>query len=97
MEESLAILGRRKECVTDESFVHQVRLQLISREIETVRHPTMPPHFYFKALQARLDGVKSTISPELLEYGEYLAVNQPNLPMINLLEYYLSDTCTSLN
>ncbi|KAK8115246.1 hypothetical protein PG999_007315 [Apiospora kogelbergensis] len=65
MEESLTILGHQKESLIDESFVHQVRLQLISNEMETVRHSTVPPHFYLRALQAKLDGVKKAISPEI--------------------------------
>ncbi|KAK7954333.1 cystein rich protein [Apiospora saccharicola] len=82
MVETLTILSRRKEYVTDESFVHQIRLQLISREIETDRHPTMPPYFYFKVLQAKLDGVKCSISPELLEDAI-----SPDTPTTQRVEY----------
>ena len=76
MEESLRILSHGNQTPSDESFVHQIRLQLISSEIETLRHSTVPPHFYLRALQEKLDRVKKAISPELQEDSE-LALPQP--------------------
>lgn len=97
MEESLTILGHQKESLIDESFVHQVRLQLISNEMETVRHSTVPPHFYLRALQAKLDGVKKAISPEIQKDSELPSLNYLQIPLIDLLEHSFLDTYTSPN
>jgi hypothetical protein len=97
MEESLSILAHRKECPTDEQFVHQVRLQLISREMETLRQPSVPPQFYFKALQAKIDDVKGAISPEFKNDGELLVLIRllAHVSMTDLLEYSFLGTYTS--
>ncbi|KAK8079301.1 hypothetical protein PG994_003108 [Apiospora phragmitis] len=77
MEEGLTVLHRSKECVTDESFVHQIRLQLLSREVGNVLRQTAPPHFYLKAFQSKLDGAKSTISQSLQSDGASIPCNNP--------------------
>ncbi|KAK3320577.1 hypothetical protein B0T19DRAFT_429931 [Cercophora scortea] len=87
MDESLDLLSRGTECPTDESFAHQVRLQLLSREVETARSLTMPSYFYFKAVQAKLDGIKAAISPHLQDdtilrnaiYFTQLSILEPGL------------------
>jgi hypothetical protein len=70
MEETLAILSRGTECPTDESFAHQIRLQLLSREVESTKAMAMPPYFYLKAIQAKLDAIKSSIPPHLQNDGQ---------------------------
>jgi hypothetical protein len=70
MEENLAILSRGTECPTDESFAHQIRLQLLSREVESARSLAMPPYFYLKAIQAKLDVIKSSIPTHLQIDGQ---------------------------
>ncbi|KAK3683405.1 hypothetical protein B0T22DRAFT_467862 [Podospora appendiculata] len=87
MDESLDLLSRGTECPTDESFAHQVRLQLLAREVETARSLTMPSYFYFKAVQAKLDGIKAAISPHLQDdailrnaiYFTQLSILEPGL------------------
>lgn len=71
MEETLAILGRGTDCPTDESFAHQIRLQFLSREVESARSLAMPLYFYLKAMQAKLDVIKSTIPPHLQNDGQF--------------------------
>ena len=72
MDECLNVLSQNKGYQHDEQFVHQVRLQLIAGEIETAKGvTTVPPAFYLKALQLRVEGVKANISPQLQTDGEF--------------------------
>ena len=72
MGECLDVLSQNKGCRYDEQFAHQVRLQLIAGEIETARDvTTVPPAFYLKALQLRVEDVKANISPQLQTDGEF--------------------------
>jgi hypothetical protein len=70
MEECLRLLSESRECPSDESFSHQVRLQLIVREIESTKGTRIPLPFYIKALRSKLDDIKSSISLQLQQDGE---------------------------
>ncbi|CAM1508658.1 Fc.00g055060.m01.CDS01 [Cosmosporella sp. VM-42] len=101
MEECLDFLSQNGESLSDEIFVHQVRLQRIAVEVETVRNTTTaPPAFYINALQVKLDQAKSYISPQLLQDGALnaavystelsisgLALSKHHAPIIERLEY----------
>ncbi|KAF2084027.1 hypothetical protein K490DRAFT_50133, partial [Saccharata proteae CBS 121410] len=65
MNESLVLLSQSTDSPSDELFAYQVRLQVIEREFEFTKATTMPPVFYFKALQTKLEEVKATLPPHL--------------------------------
>lgn len=66
MDDCIKALLQSKESPYDEMFVHQVRLQRIVGEVETVREETKaPPDFYLKFLQQKVDEVKASVPPRL--------------------------------
>jgi hypothetical protein len=72
MDNCLELLVESKECPSDEVFIHQVRLQLISREVENAKGtPAVPTAFILQALQSRLDVVKASVSREIQQDGEF--------------------------
>lgn len=73
MDECLQLLIQARECPFDESFAHQVKLQLIWREYENVNFSSVPPAFCLKTLYSKLNEVKSSMSPQLQENGESIA------------------------
>ena len=73
MEECLDVLSRSTESPYDEMFAHQVRLQRIAGEVESVRSTTTSPTaFYLTALQNKVNEVKAQISPHLQQEGEFM-------------------------
>ncbi|KAK8062662.1 hypothetical protein PG997_014759 [Apiospora hydei] len=94
MEESLVVLDHSKECATDESFVHQIRLQLLSREVESIRYLTVPPHsFYLKAFRSSLDSAKNSIPPNL--QSDVILLGHVHFAELSILELALSQDIPS--
>jgi hypothetical protein len=81
MDECLDILTESRESPSDERFVCQVRLQLLAqrvsraklqaRGVELANGTIVPPGFYLKALQLKLQELKRSISPELQQDGQF--------------------------
>ncbi|KAK8036333.1 hypothetical protein PG993_008947 [Apiospora rasikravindrae] len=95
MEESLIVLDNSKECATDESFVHQIRLQRLSSEMENIRHQTAPPHsFYLKALRSNLDNAKGSI-PQHLQ-SDAVLLDHVHFAELSILELALSRDTPSI-
>lgn len=70
MEECLDVLSQHAESPYDEMFTHQVRLQRIVVEVESIRGSTAaPPAFYLTSLQSRVNDIKAQISPQLQQEG----------------------------
>ena len=66
MDDCINALLQSKESPYDEIFVHQVRLQRIVGEVESVREETKaPPDFYLRFLQQKVDEVKASMPPRL--------------------------------
>lgn len=66
MDDCINDLMKSKESPYDEMFVHQVRLQRIVGEVESVREATKAPaDFYLKFLQQKVDEVKASIPSPL--------------------------------
>jgi hypothetical protein len=62
MDDCISDLMQSKESPYDEMFVHQVRLQRIVGEVESVREATKAPaDFYLKFLQQKVDEVKASL------------------------------------
>ncbi|KAK7959813.1 uncharacterized protein PG986_004667 [Apiospora aurea] len=94
MQESLVVLDHSKECATDESFLHQIRLQLLAREIESIRHRTAPLHsFYLKAFRSSLDSAKSSIPPNL--QSDAILLGHVYFAELSILELALSQETPS--
>ncbi|KAH9900205.1 hypothetical protein F4778DRAFT_740680 [Xylariomycetidae sp. FL2044] len=66
MSESLEVLSQHSDCPSDLILASQVRLELISREFENAKEANIPPAFYLKAFQSKLDNVKTRVPPHLL-------------------------------
>lgn len=75
MEECLEVLGQNTESPYDEMFAHQVRLQRIVVEIESVRGPTTPapPAFYLASLRSRVKDIQAQFSSQLQQEEVLLA------------------------
>lgn len=92
MDECLKLLLENKECPSDESFAQQVRLHLILREFENTKVATVPSAFYLKAFKSKLDQVKTSLSAQLQQDGEFCNVDlqNPGLSTNNQLEILLA-------
>ena len=68
MDECLQILDERKECVTDEILVQQVRLQLIVERVTmdswTDKPMRAPLSFYLQALHPQFQEAKDRLPPQ---------------------------------
>ncbi|RAL03034.1 Zn(II)2Cys6 transcription factor domain-containing protein [Aspergillus ibericus CBS 121593] len=75
MDECLDVLSQSKESRYDEVLAHQVRLQRIANEVESIRggSTAVPLPFYLEALQRKVNEVKKAISPELQQERTLLA------------------------
>ena len=85
MEEALRILERNKPYPTDEAFIFQVKLQLLTQRaahireqheadrarIATAAATPVPAFLYLKSLQKQLQDFRVALSPELREQGEH--------------------------
>lgn len=69
MKESLDILSSSTACPTDRSFALQIRLQLLSVEMENGMSLSTPPHFYISAMQSKVTDIKGTITSYLQNDG----------------------------
>ena len=72
MDECLEVLTQNGESPYDEILTHQVRLQRIASEMESIRGTPapVPLAFYLAALQRKVNEVKEGISPELQQDSE---------------------------
>ena len=72
MEECLEVLSQNSEGPYDEMFAHQVRLQRTAGELENARGTTtVPAAFYVAAFRLKVDEIKTNISPQLQQDGEF--------------------------
>lgn len=83
MEEALRIIERNKPYPTDEAFIFQVKLQLLTQRaahireqheadrarIATAAAAPVPAFLYLKSLQKQLQDFRVALSPELREQG----------------------------
>ncbi|KAJ5883783.1 phosphoketolase 1 [Penicillium subrubescens] len=75
MDDCINDLMQSKESPYDEIFVHQVRLQRIVGEVESVREATKAPaDFYLKFLQQKVDEVKASM-PSRLQHDRVLSAS----------------------
>jgi hypothetical protein len=98
MEECLNNLSRNAECPTDEFFALHIRLRLLALEMEKARCSSIPPHFYVKAMQSKLDNTKAGIAPHLQNDGQFGPLRSPiqteNLtPSYNRIVVYFGILC----
>jgi hypothetical protein len=85
MEEALRILERNKPYPTDEAFIFQVRLQLLTQRAAHIReqheadrarattaalNTPVPSFLYLKSLQKQLQDYKEALSPEPRQQGD---------------------------
>ncbi|OOG00092.1 hypothetical protein ASPCADRAFT_203985, partial [Aspergillus carbonarius ITEM 5010] len=88
MDECLEVLTQNGESPYDEILTHQVRLQRIASEMESIRGTSapVPLAFYLAALQRKVNEVKEGISPELQQDRILLAsVNYTELSIFGLI------------
>lgn len=83
MEEALRILERIKPYPTDEVFIFQVKLQLLTQRAVHIREQqeadrariataaAAPAFLYLKSLQKQLQDFRVALCPELRQQGEY--------------------------
>lgn len=86
MEEALRVLERNKPYLpTDEAFIFQVRLQLLTQRAAHIREQheadcaraaatPVPAFLYLKSLQKQLQDFKDALSPELRNKSLYYPV-----------------------
>ncbi|KAH7371805.1 hypothetical protein BKA64DRAFT_267138 [Cadophora sp. MPI-SDFR-AT-0126] len=81
MDEHLRTIEESKECLNDEGFALQIRLQLLLHhsyqmrdfECEGSQHSKMPSGFYLKALCSQLHDIKASMSPRLQQEFSVMA------------------------
>ena len=104
LDECLEVLDERRECLTDEILVQQVRMQLIIEKVtrgnwsdgvpETAEHNKIPVSFYLQALHSQLEEVKTKIPPRLQGNGQLPSTNPfpicSNISVEVVLAHYYS-------
>lgn len=88
MEEALRILERNTPYPTDEAFIFQVKLQLLTQRaahireqheadrarIATATSAPVPAFLYLKSLQKQMQDFRDALSSELQGNGEYFTI-----------------------
>lgn len=79
MSECLDALSESEHSRGDKLFAHQVRLQLLSQQVSEVvertgkanESTTLPPDFYLKPFQAKLDELVGAVSFDVHQDSEF--------------------------